>query len=299
MVIAKLSNSPMALNWGPMCCTEVKPQVVALPRTSDTCDWHILSCPWWLDVKEEDDQLLFWPRNCGRYQGQVRLESDGVENCLEVRSCVRPTWGLAIWTACKVLLVGAATIVLAVILGLVCGIAIPLLGGPPGVAIGGAVFCHAWGAMIGGGPFAMRCRIVGLISLLLAAGLVIGTVFMATGIMADATAFALAMSIAGAVVGAALGKVVGGRRMVFVSTIVGLMAWLLASQPIVSTTAGGKAAGPIMFFGLLFTPGTGLTIWGVVMGALLARCPAMTADNDVTQTVEELPVLLPRSDEVS
>lgn len=299
MLTAKLMNSPVALNWGPMCCTEVEPQVVALPRTSGTCDWHILSHPWWLEAKEEDHQLTFWPHNCGRHQGQVRLEKDGVENCIEVRSCVRPTWGLAIWTACKILLVGAATIVLAVILGFVCGIAIPLLGGPPGVAIGGAVFCHAWGAMIGSGKFAMRCRIVGLISLLIAAGLVIGTVFLATGSLGDATAYALAMLIGGGVVGAALGRVVGGSRMVFVSAIVGLMAWFLASLPIVSATAGGKAAGPILLFGLLFTPGTGLTIWGVVMGALLARCPAMAADHDVTPTVEELPVLLPRSDELS
>ncbi len=299
MLTKNLTNSPVALTWGPMCCTEVKPQVVALSRTSDTCDWHILSCPWWLDVKEEDDQLTFWPRNCGRHQGQVRFESDGVESCLEVRSCVRPTWGLAIWTACKVLLVGAATIALAVVLGFVCGIAIPLLGGPPGVAIGGAVFCYAWGAMIGGGQFAMRCRIVGLISLLIAAGLVIGTVFMVTGILGDATAYALAMAIGGGVVGAAMGRVVGGSRTVFVSAIVGLMAWLLASLPIVSATAGGKAAGPIMLFGLLFIPGTGLTTWGVVMGALLARCPAMTSSNDMTPAVEELPVLLPQSDEVS
>ncbi len=297
MFTAKLTNSPVALDWGPICCTAVEPQVVALPRTSDTCDWHILSCPWWLDVKEEDDQLTFWPRNCGRHQGQVRLENDGVESCIEVRSCVRPTWGLAIWTACKVLLVGAATIVLAVILGFVCGIAIPLLGGPPGVAIAGAVFCYAWGAMIGGGQFATRCRIVGLISLLIAAGLVIGTVYMAMGILDDATAFALAMAIGGTVVGAALGKVVGGRRMVFVSAVVGLLAWLVASLPSVSAAAGGKAAGPAMFFGLMFTPGTGLTIWGVVMGVLLARCPAMTPSNGVAQTTAELPELLADSEE--
>ena len=73
----------------------------------------------------------------------------------------------------------------------------------------------------------------------------------------------------------------------------------MASLLTVSAAAGGKAAGPIMFFGLLFTPGTGLTIWGVVMGALLAPCPAMTADNDAPQTAAELPELLSQSDEVN
>ncbi len=293
----KLMNFPVVLDWARTRCAEVEPQVVAIPRASDTCDWHIRSCPWWLDVEEEDDQLTFWPRNCGRHQGQVRLEINGVESCIEVRSCVRPTLGLAIWTAVKVLLVGAATIVLAVILGFFCGIAIPLLGGPPGVAIAGAVFCYAWGAMIGGGQFATRCRIVGLISLLIAAGLIIGTVFLAMGILNDATAFALAMAIGGTVVGAALGKVIGGRRMVVMSAVVGLLAWLVASLLTVSAAVGGKAAGPTMFFGLMFTPGTGLTIWGVVMGVLLARCPAMTASNDVAQTAAELPVLLADSEE--
>jgi hypothetical protein len=278
------------------CGAEVKPQVVAMPRAGDTCDWHILSCPWWLNVKEDDEQLTFWPRNCGRHQGQMRLEIDGVESRIEVRSCVRPTWVLAIWTAFKVLLVGVATIVLAVILGFVCGIVIPLFGGPPGVAIAGAVFCFAWGAMIGGGQFATRCRIVGLFSLLFAAGLVIGTLFLATQILGEANAFALAMSIGGAVVGAALGKVAGGRRMVFVSAVVGLLAWLVASLPTVSEGAGLKGVGTL--FGLMFTPGTGLTIWGVVMGALLAPCPVMTAAKDATPTAAEIPELLPQSDEV-
>ena len=122
---------------------------------------------------------------------------------------------------------------------------------------------------------------------------------MAMGILDDATAFALAMAIGGTVVGAALGTVIGGKRMVVVSAVVGLLAWLVASLLTVSAAAGGKAAGPIMFFGLLFTPGTGLTIWGVVMGALLAPCPAMTAANDATQTAAELPELLPQSDEVN
>lgn len=299
MLTAIPTNSPLALDWGPMRCTEVAPQVVALPRTSDACDWHILSCPWWLDVEVEDDQLTFRPRNCGRHLGQVRLENNGVESSIEVRSCVRPTWGLAIWTVCKVLLVGAVTIVLAVILGFVGGIVIPLLGGPPGVAIAGAVFCYAWGAMIGGGQFAARCRIVGLISLLLAAGLIVVILFMTTEPLGDATAFVLAMAIGGGVVGTALGKVVGGSRMVFVSAIVGLLAWLVASLLTVLSAANGKVAGPNVLFGLMFTPGTGLTVWGTIMGALLVRCPAMTAANDMTKPTAELPVLLPESSEMN
>lgn len=259
-------DSPVVLDWGPACCTEVEPQVVAIPRASDNCGWHILSCPWWLSVKEDDDQLILWPRNCGRHQGQVRREIDGVESCMEVRSCVRPTWVLAIWTAFKVLLVGVATIVLAVILGFVCGIVIPLFGGPPGVAIAGSV---------------------------------IGTFFLATGLISEATVFALGMAIGGAVVGAALGKVAGGRRKVFVSAVVGLLAWLVASLPIVSAAAGGKGAGPAILFGMMFTPGTGLTIWGIVMGVLLAPCPAMTTANDATPTAAALPVLLADSDEVN
>ena len=219
----------------------------------------------------------------------MRLESESVESCIEVRSCVRPTVGLVLWTAIKILLVGVGTTVLVVILGFVCGIAIPLLGGPPGVAIAGSLFCSAWGAMIGGGKFATRCRIVGLISLLIAAGLVIGTMFLAMNRepknWVDAAKFALGMAVGGGVVGAALGKVAGGKRMVFMSTVIGMLAWLLASMLTVSAVVSGGAAGPTMLFGLMFTPGIGLTVWGIVMGARLARCPAMT-ETDLSNSAE-------------
>ena len=192
---------------------------------------------------------------------------------------VRPTLAHATWTACGILFLGAATTVLAACLGFMCGIGLPLLGGPPGVAIGGAVFCHFWGRMILGREHATRCRVVGLLSLLLGAGLVVAIVTYGSKPLGDLMAFRIALGVAGMVVGAALGFAVRGRRIAGVSAAVGLAAWLVASVIAVPTFGTGQGVGPAMFLALLYAPGIGLTLWGVVMGVLLTRRRSTLDDN--------------------
>lgn len=175
-----------------------------------------------------------------------------------------------LWTAFKILLIGAATVVLSVVLAIGCGTAIPLVGGPPGVAIAGVVFCRAWGSAVGGSALASRCRIAGLLSLSVAAVLIIAVQFVAGQRLGDEWAFALAMSIGGTVVGAALGAASGGKSTTVVSTIVGLLAWFLMSLLSVSPQRSGTGAGPLVFFALMYTPALGLTAWGTVMGIWLS-----------------------------
>lgn len=194
-------------------------------------------------------------------------------------SDVSQTWVQAVWTASKILFAGAMTTVLAVCLGIVCGILLPVIGGALGVAFAGAVFCYFWGWIVLGRERATRCRIVGLLSLLVSAGLVVATMAIGAKPLGDQIAFRLAFGIAGMTVGAALGCVVPDRRHVGQSAAAGLVAWLIAGVIAVPTFGVGPDVGPLMFFALLYTPGIGLTLWGIVMGVMLAPRRSTLDDN--------------------
>jgi hypothetical protein len=136
------------------------------------------------------------------------------------------------------------------------------------------MFCYAWGAIIGGPNLAARCSLVGFLSLLLAAVLIIAIVFMLSQFWGDEPVFALAMVIGGTTVGAGLGLGLESKRIALVSAGVGAAAWFLASLITVSPFPVGTAAGPAAFLGMLYTPGIGLTFWGLAMGSWLVPCPA-------------------------
>ena len=271
----KLIADPTIIEWAPARCGRVEAKAIKIIVSEDASEWRIQSCPWWLDAEWTGSQLMLRPRNCGRHCGSIQLEADGERVAIEVRAHIHSTPALACWTAGKILLIGLFTVPLAGILGLSCVVGIPLLGGVFGVAFGGAVFCGLLGLVIGGRDAATRTFAASSISLMTTAVLVLPLLLYGSAMLGDLIAFRIALAVAGTIVGSAVGSLWGGTGLTVRSSLVGCAAWLAATLIAVPpfTIGPGSGTGPVVLLALFFAPGMGLTIWGIVMGGLLAPCP--------------------------
>jgi len=266
----KLSVEPTIVNWTSVQYGEVETKPIKIVVSEDVAEWRIRTCPWWLDAEWTPGQLMLRPCNCGRHRGSIRLEADGKQVTVEVRAHIHGTPALACWTAAKIFLMGLLTVPLAAFLGVACVVGIPLLGGILGVAFAGAVFCGLLGLVIGGRILATRTFSAGGISLLITAVLVLPLLLYGSAMLGDLIAFRISLAVAGTIVGSAVGALWGGTGLAVRSGLVGCAAWLTATLIAVPRFTTGPGTGPTILLALFFAPGMGLTIWGVVMGGLLA-----------------------------
>jgi hypothetical protein len=283
----KLLVDPSTVNWPSIRCGDVKPNPIKIIVGEDVAEWQIRTCPWWLDAEWIPGQLMVRPGNCGRHRGSIQLEADGEQVAVEVTAHIRGTPALACWTAAKILLIGLVTVPLGAILGMSCVVGIPLLGGILGVAFAGAVFCSLLGLVIGGRVLATRTGSAGGISLFGTAVLVLPLLLYGSAMLGDLIAFRISLAVAGAMVGSAVGAVWGGTGLAVRSGLVGWVAWFTATLIAVPRFTTGPGTGPVVLLALFFTPGLGLTIWGVVMGGLLAPFRQIPLARSVAKRGEE------------
>jgi hypothetical protein len=91
--LSALTVSAKEVRWPWMFSSAVRGQTVAV--SCGAADWFVRSCPWWLEVRREGNQLLLTPKNCGFHSGRARIQQGQKSASIAVSAWILPNvWGV-------------------------------------------------------------------------------------------------------------------------------------------------------------------------------------------------------------
>jgi len=134
LLLSALSVSAKEIRWSWMFSSAVRGQSVTV--SCATADWFVKSCPWWLEVQREGNQLLLTPKNCGFHSGKVKIQHGQKTISIAVSAWILPNfWGVlrGIGGGCAAGLVPLAGAVVLLLLALVLGVLVLFSLGPYGI----------------------------------------------------------------------------------------------------------------------------------------------------------------------